>query len=530
MTLPLDITIAQLNPTVGDLRGNLDKLRQVRDQNTQADLIVYSEMVTTGYPTDDLVLNPHFMDRVEHHVQQLVEESGASTPALLISTPWRQDSNLYNAVLLIDDGKIQHISLKYHLPNYGVFDEKRIFTRGNLPDVTILKGTKIGIMVCEDMWFPDVAHHLKQQGADLLIVPNGSPYQTNINELRQEQASARIKETNLPLIYVNQVGGQDELVFDGKSFAMDEGGNTTHQLPAFEENIISLSEEVKTPALNETEEIYKAVTLGLQDYVQKNNFPGVVIGLSGGIDSALSAAIAVDALGADKVHCVMMPSPYTSQESLDDAAECAKLLGVELDTISIEPAMTAFNDMLTEAVDENNPGTTFENIQSRARGLTLMALSNASGKMVLSTGNKSEMAVGYATLYGDMCGGFNALKDLYKGQVYELSKWRNTQSNVIPEQIITKAPTAELKPNQTDQDSLPPYEVLDDILKHLIEHDTPPEDIPHNKDIVLKVWHMLDRAEYKRRQAPPGVKITPKAFGRNRRYPITNGFFRSNQG
>jgi NAD+ synthase len=442
----------------------------------------------------------------------------------LISTPWREEGKLYNATLLIDNGQIIHKTFKHHLPNYGVFEEKRVFAQGALPDIVDFKGVKLGIMICEDMWFPTVADHLKKQGANILFVPNGSPFQTDIEEKRQHHAKARIKETGLPLIYVNQVGGQDELVFDGGSFVMNEKGKITHQLPVFEEAMACTSQKADAKRFTTEATIYKALLLGLKDYVEKNNFSGILIGLSGGIDSALSAAIAVDALGSDKVHCVMMPSPYTSQDSLDDAKECAKLLDIKLDTINIEPAMQAYNDMLENHIDKNNAGTTFENIQSRARGVTLMALSNASGKMVLSTGNKSEMAVGYATLYGDMCGGFNALKDLYKGQVYALSKWRNAQGLVIPERIITKAPSAELKPDQTDQDSLPEYDVLDDILEHLIEKDTAPADIPHDQETVMKVWRLLDLAEYKRRQAPPGVKITSRAFGRNRRYPITNGF------
>jgi len=464
------------------------------------------------------------MDHVEKHVQQIIKKTEDINAGVLLPTPWRQNKKLYNTALLIHDGKVVETIFKHHLPNYGVFDEKRIFKSGQLPNVINFKGVKLGIMICEDMWFPDAATQLKKQGAEVLIVPNGSPYQTNIHNMRREQASARVKETNLPLVYVNQVGGQDELVFDGASFIMDKEANTIHSLPLFEEDICTPSDQHQNTQLDKDEEIYKAVTLGLKDYVEKNNFPGVLIGLSGGIDSALSAAIAVDAIGADKVHCVMMPSPYTSQESLDDAAKCAELLGVRLETISIDPAINAYADMLEQAIDKNKAGTTFENIQSRSRGMLLMALSNATGKMVLSTGNKSEMAVGYATLYGDMCGGFNALKDLYKGQVYALSEWRNKQTPAIPENIITKAPSAELKPDQTDQDTLPPYDVLDNILEHLIERDTTPKNIPHNIDTVMSVWRMLDLAEYKRRQAPPGVKITPRAFGRNRRYPITNGF------
>jgi NAD+ synthase len=524
MTLPLNITIAQLNPTVGALKDNCDKIRSVRDKaQKDTDLIIFAEMIVSGYPADDLALNPYFMDQVEWHVQELVTES-KDKPALLISTPWRKDGKLFNASLLISDSKIIHTIFKHHLPNYGVFDEKRVFSKGTMPEPIELKGVKLGIMICEDMWFSDVATHLKTQGAEILIVPNGSPYQTDIHNKRQDQACSRIKETNLPLIYVNQVGGQDELVFDGGSFVMDAKGNITHQLAYFEDATHNLADNLSTLTLSQEETIYKALTLGLRDYVQKNNFSGVLIGMSGGIDSALSAVLAVDAIGADNVHCVMMPSPYTSQDSLDDAKEFTKLLGVTLDTISIEPAMSAYDKMLDTHIDKDNAGTTFENIQSRARGMVLMALSNANGKMVLSTGNKSETAVGYATLYGDMCGGFNALKDLYKGQVYALSKWRNTQGLIIPERIITKAPSAELKPEQTDQDTLPPYDILDDILECLIERNISPKDIPHDQETVMRIWKMLDTAEYKRRQSPPGVKITAKAFGRDRRYPITNRF------
>lgn len=522
----LNIVLAQLNPTVGDLSGNLDKIRAVRDNAPQdTDLIVYPELITCGYPVDDLVLKPDFINGIENMIQQLVSESKNHRPYLIVSTPWRDGSILHNAALVIGNGKIQFTTYKHILPNDGVFDEKRIFEAGPLPKPYVFHNTKIGIMICEDMWHPHVSNHLASMGAEILIVPNASPYNTDVHDQRRMHAKIRNQDTGLPMIYVNQVGGQDELVFDGGSFIMDAKGKITHELPLFEEAVISTQDEpILRSKANELRTIYGAVTLGLKDYVTKNGFPGVLIGLSGGIDSALSAAIAVDALGAENVHCVMMPSPYTSQESLDDAALCADLLGVQLDSISIEPAMAAYNESLEGYIDAAQAGTTFENIQSRARGMTLMALSNANGKMVLSTGNKSEMAVGYATLYGDMCGGFNALKDLYKGQVYALSEWRNKQSLVIPKRIITKAPSAELKPDQTDQDSLPPYDVLDDILECLIEKDLGLDDIKHPKELVLKIWRMLDMAEHKRRQAPPGVKITPKAFGRDRRYPITNKF------
>jgi NAD+ synthase len=523
MEIPFNITLAQLNPTVGDLDGNADKIRTVRDLNPNTNLIIFPEMIVTGYPADDLLDKPSFIKAAQSKVQNLAAES-KDKPALLISAPHEEDGKLFNAAYLIFDGKIQHVVFKQKLPNYDVFDEKRYFVEASPQEPFTFKGHKLGIMICEDMWRPQVATDLKNKGAELLIVVNGSPFQTDINNVRQEHAKARIKETKCPLIYVNQVGGQDDLVFDGNSFVMNENGVVTHQLPAFEEAIYATKNIPDYKALSHEETFYRAVTLGLKDYVSKNGFKGVLIGLSGGIDSALSAAIAVDALGAENVHCVMMPSPYTSQESLDDAAECAKLLAVQLDTISIEEVMTAYNSMLVDHIDEKSAGTTFENIQSRARAILLMALSNATGKMVLSTGNKSEMAVGYATLYGDMCGGYNALKDLYKTQVYKISEWRNTQGKVIPERIITKAPSAELKHDQTDQDTLPPYDVLDDILEDLIEKEMAVDDILHDRDVVVRVARMLKLAEYKRRQAPPGPKVTTKAFGRDRRYPITNGF------
>ncbi len=547
----LNIILAQINPTVGDLAGNYEKILDVWLDNAEADFIVFPEMVTTGYPADDLLLKPIFINAIAPFIKKLIEASKDFKAHALIGLPLMDGDVLRNAAYVIGDGTIQHTIFKFNLPNTGVFDEKRYFAYGDkMPEPYTFKGHKLGLMICEDVWHSNVAAHLKAQGADILIVPNASPFQIDKVERRAEQAHARIAETGLPLIYVNQYGGQDDLVFDGQSFAMDAHGTITHQLPAFEENIVSIS--IALPSLTSppssrdliagsplepqedsdlrrndediNEILYKAVTLGLRDYIHKNGFKGIFLGLSGGIDSALSAVIAVDAIGADNVHCVMMPSPYTSQDSLDDAAECATLLGVKLDTIPIENGMKALDDMLDKFVDKDAGTTTFENIQSRLRGLTLMALSNETGKMVLSTGNKSEMAVGYATLYGDMCGGYNALKDLYKGRVYALSEWRNTQSPAIPERIITKAPSAELKPDQTDQDTLPPYDVLDDILECLIEKEMAIEDIPHDHATVLRVSKMLDRNEYKRRQAPPGPKVTLKAFGRDRRYPITNGF------
>lgn len=526
----LNFTLAQINPIVGDLPYNYDKITDtITACPGDTDVIIFPELVLCGYPPEDLILKPSFLDGIEQYIERLCNDSNQHEKALLIGCPWRQNDMTYNAAHLIANGKIIGTVFKHHLPNYSVFDEQRVFTSGPLPKPIEYKDHKLGIMICEDMWYADTAQSLKNQGAEILIVPNGSPYDRIKNEQRITLAKDRVKETGLPLIYVNQTGGQDELVFDGCSFALDKNGNITTQLPYFAETIKPLGTKTTLPD-NELDIIYGALKIGLHDYVSKNGFPGVLIGLSGGIDSALVAAIATDALGPDKVHCVMMPSKYTSQESLDDAQELANNLGTKYDIISIEKPVAAFEGELQHTLGKTTGSTTQENIQSRCRGLILMGLSNDIGSMVLSTGNKSEMAVGYATLYGDMCGGFSPLKDIYKTTVYDLCKWRNAQSPVIPENILTKAPTAELKPDQTDQDTLPPYEQLDDILQCLIENELSIDNIAargHDKKTVLKVWKMLDRAEYKRRQAPPGTKITSRAFGKDRRYPITNGFFKN---
>ncbi len=545
----LTIALAQLNPTVGDVDGNARLVLEARAQAAAmgAQLLVPSELVISGYPPEDLVLRPAFLDAVEAAVRDLAAATADGGPGLLIGAPWRDKGKIHNALLLLDGGKIVTQRFKHHLPNYGVFDEARVFQPGDVPGPVVFRGVRLGAMICEDMWYEDVAETLAESGAEILIVPNGSPYHLDKQNERLTHAVARVTETKLPLVYVQQVGGQDDLVFDGNSFVLNSDRSLAAQLPAWKSAIVltkwekaatgwRCAPQALAPEMTHCESIYHALMVGLRDYVGKNKFPGVVLGLSGGIDSAISAAIAADALGPDKVHCVMMPSPYTSQESLDDAASCAKLLGVKLDTINIGPAMDAYKSMLSVQFADTKADTTEENLQSRARGLTLMALSNKFGKMVLSTGNKSEMSTGYATLYGDMCGGYCVLKDVYKTTVFELSRWRNAHKPsdalgptgpVMPENIITKPPTAELKPNQKDQDTLPPYDVLDGILKGLIEDRAGIAAVTaegYDAATVRRVYRMLKAAEYKRRQATPGVKITKLAFGRDYRYPITNGF------
>ncbi|MCH2396332.1 NAD+ synthase [Oceanibaculum sp.] len=557
MTDTLALALAQLNPTVGDIDGNLARLRKARAEAASkgADLLLTSELFLSGYPPDDLVLKRMFVAACMEAVEHFAKETADGGPAVLLGTPWRvtgpEGEKLHNAIALLDGGKVQTLRFKYDLPNYGVFDEKRVFQAGPLPGPVNFRGIRLGVPICEDIWTPEVVECLEESGAEMLLVPNGSPFEGAKLDTRLNIATARVVESGLPLAYLNQLGGQDELVFDGGSFVLNADRSLAVQMPAWKEGVtvtrwtregdgwVCAPGEMTAPSADH-ETIYQALVLGVRDYVLKNRFPGVVIGMSGGVDSALTAAIAVDALGADKVWTVMMPSPYTSDESLEDAAEASRLLGVRLDSINIGPAMQAFDLMLQPVFDALPPDTTEENLQSRARGITLMAISNKFGHMVLTTGNKSEMSVGYATLYGDMCGGYNALKDVYKTAVFELCRWRNQaditglplgllgpSGTVVPERIITKPPSAELKPDQKDEDSLPPYPVLDEILGHLIEDEMPVSEIVasgKDRDLVMRIWRMLDRAEYKRRQAPPGVKITRRSFGRERRYPITNAF------
>ena len=491
MTERLTIALAQCNPVVGDISGNIRLISDAYKASAKADLVVFPELVVSGYPPEDLVLKPFFQEKVEAAVRALAGETRSGGPAMLIPTPWRDDGKLYNAVLLLEDGKISATRFKYDLPNYGVFDEKRVFATGPLPGPINFRDVRIGVPICEDIWTPDVTECLVESGAEMLIVPNGSPFELDKRDDRQMHAVARVTETGLPLVYVNQIGGQDELVFDGSSFVLNADCSLAVQAPAWCE-VLLMTEwtrdgsggwrcapgEIVAPTEG-LEAMYNAMVLGLRDYVRKNGFPGVVLGMSGGIDSALSAAVAVDALGADNVQAVMMPSPYTSQDSLEDAEEAAKLMGIRYDAIGIEPAMQAFDAMLKPIFGNRPPDTTEENIQARSRGLLLMSISNKFGSMLLTTGNKSEMAVGYATLYGDMSGGYSVLKDVYKTDVSSRCRtWRNQlrpdgalgpEGRVIPERIISKPPSAELKPDQTDQDTLPPYDELDDILQCLIE-------------------------------------------------------------
>lgn len=537
MTDALTIALAQLNPTLGAIAANLAKAKAARAQVAGADLILFPELFICGYPPEDLVLRPSFVQQCRDAVEELARDT-VTGPAVLMGTPWRENGNLYNAVALLASGKVEAIRFKHDLPNYGVFDEKRVFTAGPAPGPIVFKGVRLGVPICEDIWTPDVCETLAETGAEMLLVPNGSPFERNKDDVRLNLAVARVSETGLPLAYLNQICGQDELVFEGASFVLNADRSLALQMPMFEEHIalshwqrhsngwvVKQGEMARLPELEE--ETWKACVLGLRDYVLKNRFPGVVLGLSGGIDSAVVAAMAVDALGADKVHCVMLPYTYTSRDSLEDAEACAKLLGVRYDVVPLKEPVEGFLSALKPMFQGTNRDVTEENIQSRTRGVILMAISNKFGSMVLTTGNKSEMSVGYATIYGDMNGGYNPIKDVYKTQVFRLASWRNTQSHVIPERIITKPPTAELRENQKDQDTLPPYDVLDGILQGLVEEELPVADIAargFDEALVRRIQHMLYIAEYKRRQAAPGVKITRRNFGRDRRYPITNGF------
>jgi NAD+ synthase len=545
----LVIGLAQIDCTVGDIAGNLARLRAARAGAAAfgADLVMFSELFIAGYPPEDLVLKPVFVEACRAACEEIAVETGDGGPAILVGLPWEEDGHCYNAYALIDKGRIEAIRFKVDLPNYGVFDEKRVFTPGPMPGPVSFKGVRIGIPICEDIWGPDPVECITETGGEILLVPNGSPYWRGKTNERLSVAVSRVVESKLPLIYLNQFGGQDELVFDGASFGLNADSSLAFQLPAFSEMVGKTVWErgpigfvcVEGPlfAIEEGDEAdYAACVLGLRDYVNKNGFPGIVMGLSGGIDSALCAAISVDALGPDRVHCIMLPYRFTSNESLADAEHCARALGVRYDILPVAPVVEGFGQVLAPLFKGMPAGTTEENIQSRARGTLLMSVSNKFGPMLVTTGNKSEMSVGYATIYGDMNGGFNPIKDLYKMEVFRLAELRNRWKprcalgpggEVIARNILVKPPSAELRENQKDQESLPPYDVLDAILEGLVEKEMRVADVVakgHDLETVKKIERLLYLAEYKRRQSAPGVKVTKKNFGRDRRYPIVNWF------
>lgn len=550
MTDRLVITLAQLNQVVGDIAGNAKAMLAARQRASKAgaDMIVFPEMQLIGYPPEDLVLKPALIERAATELEAMALETADGGPAMLVGSVFVRDGNLHNGIALLTEGKVAQVRFKHELPNYGTFDEVRLFQPGPLPEPIVFKGVMIGLPICEDIWHPDVCRHLADFGAELFVCINGSPYEIDKDSLRIDGvAKRRAVDTGLPLAYLNRVGGQDELVFDGASFVINGDGSLAVQMTDWEEAEVTTfwtrtatgwrcDKGTVEPLADHPEDIYCAMVMALRDYVDRNRFPGVVLGLSGGIDSAICAAIAADALGTDRVWCVMMPSRFTSQLSLDLATECARMIGCKYETIPINPAVVAFDEMLSGTFADAEVDITEENVQSRIRGVTLMAISNKFGPMLLTTGNKSEMSVGYATIYGDMAGGYNPLKDAYKMTVFAISEWRNRHKPkiglgpdgpVMPEGIITRPPSAELRPDQKDEDSLPPYKVLDGILLGLVEHEKSVDQLAaegFDRDTVVRIERLLNVAEYKRRQAPPGVKLGTRNFGRDRRYPITHSF------
>ena len=537
----LRIALAQLNLLVGDVRGNLERaIAEARraHEALRADLVLLPELTLSGYPPEDLLFHRGLRLQIERalsELKQAVPEIG-----VMVGYPEYADGRIYNSALLLRGGRMLAHHRKAVLPNYKVFDEKRYFTPGSEATVVDFDGWRLGLLICEDVWEPQPARAAQALGAEALLIINASPYEIHKQREREQVLGERIREVQLPAAYVNLVGGQDELVFDGNSFAMDAQANVVMRAEAFRVGLYSVDFERRgtavvplagaiAPELSDEESVYRALVLGVRDYVSKHGFPGVVMGLSGGVDSALTLAIAADALGPERVHAVMMPSRYTSAMSLEDASTQARVLGVKLSTISIENMFAATLAALAQEFAGRKPDATEENIQARCRGVLLMAISNKTGRMLLTTGNKSEMAVGYATLYGDMAGGFAPIKDCSKMLVYRLARYRNTLSAAIPQRVIDREPTAELRPDQKDTDSLPPYEVLDPILEAFIEDDLSVEEICErgfDRAVVARVLDMVKRAEYKRRQAPPGVRVSRRAFGRDWRYPITNGYRR----
>ncbi|MDA9980381.1 NAD+ synthase [Pelagibacterales bacterium] len=545
MSENLNILLAQTNPIVGNIEHNRDLVLDIVSKNKNADLIVFTELVLSGYPPEDLVLKSAFQNKVCDAFHEIMDASVESESYIIIGRPWKENEQLYNAAIVLHKGKVFHRHLKNTLPNYGVFDEKRIFAAGDESSFFEIKGNKIALFICEEIWDSDTYKKVEGKDCDLVVTINASPFEYQKIIQRENLAIELSKKIDAPVVYVNQVGGQDEIVFDGSSFVAD-AHKVLRRLPACESatDLVIFDKDKKEflfskkifEEKSEEEILYSNLVLGLRDYIEKNNFPGVVIGISGGIDSAFSACVAVDALGGDKVKGIMMPSKYTSNASVEDATLLGKNLNIEMMSLSIEEAALAYESTLKNVFEGTEQDITEENIQSRIRGMLLMAYSNKFGYMVMTNGNKSEVSVGYSTLYGDMCGGFSVIKDLYKVDVYKLAEWRNDnhpsislhkKNNVVPVNIISKAPTAELKPNQKDEDSLPPYEILDKILYELVEKESSVTDIVNlgfDEDTVIKVQGLLYNSEYKRRQSAPGVKVSERNFGLDRRYPITNRF------
>ena len=544
----MKLFLAQLNNIVGDIEGNLNKAIDVLQdaKKLDSDLVIFSELFLSGYPPEDLVLKKSFVSACKNALDSLITYSEEKELGAIIGLPIYEKNKLFNAAAVIDKGQLIGFSKKVNLPNYSVFDEKRVFNKNNTPEIFNFRGIKLGIPICEDIWMDNVCKELKDQGCELIISPNGSPFDKYKINQRKTIIEDRVTEVKTPFVYVNQFGGQDELVFDGSSLAMNGNKEVVFEAPSWEENTSVVEFNVSTKKFNDLpfekaqvsdlENIYMAMVIGLRDYVTKNNFPGVILGLSGGIDSAFCAAVAVDALGKDKVNAYMLPSVYTSKNSLDDAKDCAKRLEIHLDSIPIGNTFLSLEDSLEELFKGLPTDITEENLQSRIRGTILMAISNKIGKMLITTGNKSEVSVGYSTLYGDMNGGFNPIKDIYKTELYALANWRNlnvpknvllTKKNIIPETIISKEPTAELRDNQKDSDSLPSYDQLDQILEGLVEYELSTNELESkgfSRDEIKKVENLLYVSEYKRRQSAPGVKISLRNFGRDRRYPITNKY------
>ena len=544
----MKLFLAQLNNIVGDIEGNLNKAIDVLQdaKKLDSDLVIFSELFLSGYPPEDLVLKKSFVSACKNALDSLITYSEEKELGVIIGLPIYEKNKLFNAAAVIDKGQLIGFSKKVNLPNYSVFDEKRVFSKNNTPEIFNFRGIKLGIPICEDIWMDNVCKELKDQGCELIISPNGSPFDKYKINQRKTIIEDRVTEVKTPFVYVNQFGGQDELVFDGSSLVMNGNKEVVFEAPSWEENTSVVEFNVSAKKFNDLpfekaqvsdlENIYMAMVIGLRDYVTKNNFPGVILGLSGGIDSAFCAAVAVDALGKDKVNAYMLPSVYTSKNSLDDAKDCAKRLEIHLDSIPISNTFLSLEDSLEELFKGLPTDITEENLQSRIRGTILMAISNKIGKMLITTGNKSEVSVGYSTLYGDMNGGFNPIKDIYKTELYALANWRNlnvpknvllTKKNIIPETIISKEPTAELRDNQKDSDSLPSYDQLDQILEGLVEYELSTNELENkgfSRDEIKKVENLLYVSEYKRRQSAPGVKISLRNFGRDRRYPITNKY------